>query len=101
MGKVQGVDNLDDFVKIVHDNDEVVVKYWAEWCGPCRSMAPHYEKLAEQNDSVFLSVDVDKAPWATSEYGVRGVPTVMLFRNGEYVKNINGKTVVQMSAELT
>lgn len=97
---MQDVDNLDDFVKIIHDNDEVVVKFWATWCRPCRNLAPHYEKLAEQSDSIFLNVDVDKAPWATSEYGVRGVPTVMLFRNGEYVKNINGKTVVQMSAEL-
>jgi thioredoxin 1 len=63
----------------------VVVDFWAEWCGPCKTIAPHLEELAsELADQVqVIKVNIDENPETPTKYGVRGIPTLMLFRNGE------------------
>ncbi len=63
----------------------VVVDFWAEWCGPCKMIAPHLEEMAsEMGDKVkVVKVNIDDNPLTPTKYGVRGIPTLMLFKDGE------------------
>ncbi len=63
----------------------VVVDFWAEWCGPCKMIAPFLEELAtDKGERVRIAkVNIDDNPLTPTKYGVRGIPTLMLFKNGE------------------
>lgn len=63
----------------------VVVDFWAEWCGPCKQIAPALEEISsEMGDKVTIAkINIDENPDTPSAYGVRGIPTLMLFKNGE------------------
>jgi thioredoxin 1 len=62
----------------------VLVDFWAEWCGPCRSIAPALEEIAEELEGqvTIAKLNIDENPDAPSQYGVRGIPTMILFKNG-------------------
>jgi thioredoxin 1 len=63
----------------------VLVDFWAEWCGPCRSIAPSLEALAEEYQGKLdvVKVNIDENPMAPSQYGVRGIPTLLIFKDGK------------------
>ena len=63
----------------------VVVDFWAEWCGPCKQMSPHLEAVAEEMSGAvkIAKINVDENPMAGSRYGVRGLPTLMIFKDGK------------------
>ena len=63
----------------------VLVDFWAEWCGPCRMIAPALEELSDElGDRVTIAkLNIDESPMAPTKYGVRGIPTMILFKNGE------------------
>ncbi|MGC8535859.1 MAG: thioredoxin TrxA [Rhizomicrobium sp.] len=63
----------------------VVVDFWAEWCGPCRMIAPALDELAEEmKDKITVAkVNIDENPGIPTRYGVRGIPTLMIFQNGQ------------------
>lgn len=73
------MEGKEDWDTLLSTHDVVVVKFWATWCGPCKQLAPVFEAVAESSDATFVAVDVDSNGWSMVEYGIRGVPTIMVF----------------------
>jgi thioredoxin 2 len=69
----------------------VVVDFWAQWCGPCKMMAPEFAKAAAQRPGVrFVKVDTEDGPEASMQYNIRSIPTMVLFRGGREIARVSG-----------
>jgi len=78
-----------DFEKDVLNADEtVIVDFWAEWCGPCKALSPLVDELAAEMDgkAKIVKMNIDENPNTPTKLGVRGIPTLMVFKGGEVVE---------------
>ena len=77
---------------VLKNDKPVLVDYWAEWCGPCKMVAPVLEAIAEEHGDKLdiVKLNVDDNPVITQKYGILNIPTLGVFKNGEVVKELVG-----------
>ena len=79
------------FEKEVLKSDKAIVDFWAEWCGPCKMLAPRFEELSNEIKSVkFCKMNVDDNQEVASKFGIRSIPTLLMFSNGKLTGSIIG-----------
>ncbi len=87
---------------VLQSEKPVIVDFWAEWCGPCRMVAPILEEIASENDNIVIAkLNVDENPQISASYGITSIPTLNVYLGGEVVKSIIGaKPKAALLAEL-
>lgn len=84
---VQHIDDGEFEAKVLKSDKPILVDFWAEWCGPCKQLGPLLDELSgEVGDKITIAkVNIDQNPESPSKYGVRGIPTMMVFKDGEVI----------------
>ncbi len=92
MGKYVLLNDANFEQEVLHSNVPVIVDFWAEWCAPCRIIAPIIEELATEYEGKLKvgKLDVDNNPQVSMKYSIRSIPTLLIFKDGEPVEQIIG-----------
>ena len=101
MAKPQAVTDADFTEDVLNSDLPVLVDFWADWCGPCKMVAPVVEELAADYDGRLkvMKVDVDASPLTAGTYGIRSIPTLLIFKDGKPVQQVVGAVPKQMLQE--
>ena len=95
MSNVIEVQNKEDFTnEVLNSESPVLVDFWAEWCGPCKMIGPILEELSDElSDKVTIAKhNIDEEPNTPTKFGVRGIPTMLMFKDGELKSTKVGAT---------
>ena len=82
--------NDTDFDVVTKSAEWVLVDFWAPWCGPCRMAGPVLSQIAEEREITVAKVNTDVNPLTSGRYGIRGIPALLLFKNGEMIDRMTG-----------
>lgn len=97
MKKVISVDTSSFTKEVKEEKGIVLVDFWADWCGPCKMLAPILEEVASETTAKICKVNVDENGDLSGEYGIRSIPTMIVFKDGEKIDQIVG---LRQKAEL-
>lgn len=88
--------------EVLKSGTPVLVDFWAEWCGPCRGLAPKLEELAKEMDGKvrIVKINVDDNPNTASKFQIRSIPTMLLFKNGQQVDQVMGNVAKENIASV-
>ena len=92
MGKILDVTDATFEQEVLNSKHPVLVDFWAEWCAPCRALAPVVKELAAEHDGklVVAKMDVDSSPGVPARYSVKSIPTLLFFKGGNVVDSLVG-----------
>jgi thioredoxin 1 len=93
-GKLKEVSDATFEQEVLNSDKPVLVDFWAEWCGPCRMLTPTVEAVAEKfkETAVVVKLNVDDNPATAETFGIRGIPTLIVFKGGKEVERVVGAT---------
>jgi thioredoxin 1 len=92
MAETADVTDANFEAEVLNSDQPVVLDFWAEWCAPCRAISPIIKQIAEDYDGKVkvLKMNIDENPQTPGRYGVRAIPTVLAFQNGQVVEQLQG-----------
>ena len=92
MAEIVDVSDQDFEAEILNSDKPVIIDFWAEWCAPCRQIAPIIKELADEyGDRVkVVKMDIDANPKTPGDYGIRAIPTILSFKDGKVVEQLQG-----------
>lgn len=81
----------ENFSELIKSNQNVIIDFYAKWCGPCRMLEPIFENISSNNkDKLFIRIDIDNHEEITNEYRIMSVPTIVILKDGKEVKRNSG-----------
>lgn len=90
---MSGLINLNEITfqeKVIESKGKIIVDFWAEWCGPCKLLSPILEEVSNILDIKIYKVNVDENPSLAGQFGIKSIPTMVIFDNGVRVKEVVG-----------
>ena len=89
---IENISDTDFDKEVINSEVPILVDFWAEWCGPCKAIAPSLEELSEEmsNKLKVVKINVDENPSTSQAYSIRSIPALMIFKNGEKISEKMG-----------